>query len=530
MKNLSFAHVGAIRPVQSVSTFYLSLYITALVSIALLLIGPQAVAQTFPTSFTSVQIASGIDPVAMDVALDGRIFLTEKSGRIRVVKNDVLLATPFVTIPNVDNAGERGLLGIALDPNFSSNNFVYVYYTYRATGSTVSNNRVSRFTANGDVAVSGSELILLNIDALSSASNHNGGSLVFKDGKLLITVGDNASGANAQLFTTPKGKILRLNPDGSIPSDNPYYGSTTGINRAIWTLGLRNPFNIAIQPGTGTVFINDVGEGTYEEINEGIAGKNYGWPGIEGVRTTQTPPANYQDPFYAYSHSSGCSITAGEFYNPSVAQFPVEYSGKYFFADYCGNWIRTIDPVTKAVATFATGLSSPVGIKTGRNGSLYVIARGGGGVLLKVSYTIPLPDLTPILYIRPTVQYGTTPFNVVVDVAELNSVATSGSFAVKVNKDAKFSLTFPTGATTVDGRSVQNSAWSFNASDPNYYVLSSSQSIVAGGRLSFGLIGTLSPSVTTGMIAVSCTLQPATMVENKLTNNIDVEKIEYFQQ
>ncbi|GAB2588390.1 hypothetical protein GCM10027190_41630 [Spirosoma areae] len=369
-------------------------------SVALLLTGHRTAAQTFPANFASVQIATGLDPVGLDSAPDGRIFITEKSGKVRIVKNGALLPTPFVTIPNVDNVNERGLQGIVLDPNFNANNFVYVYYTYKAPGGSVSNNRVSRFTASGDVALAGSEVVLLNIDPLSSAGNHNGGSMAFKDGKLLITVGENANGANSQSFTTLKGKILRLNPDGSIPTDNPYYSSTTGNNRSIWALGLRNPFRIAVQPGTGIIVINDVGQSSYEEINQGLAGKNYGWPGIEGFRTTQTPPANYQDPAYAYNHSSGCSITAGEFYNPPTAQFPAQYVGKYFFADYCGGWIKTIDPVTKSLATFATGLNRPVAIRTGQDGSMYILARagiGGGsdadntssnnGILLKVTYT-----------------------------------------------------------------------------------------------------------------------------------------------
>ena len=376
----------------------------------ILLAGQRTVAQTFPANFAGVQIATGLDPVGMDIAPDGRVFLTQKNGVIKIVKNGALLPTPFVTIPNVDNQNERGLLGIVLDPNFSSNNFVYVYYTYKPSGSSVSNNRVSRFTANGDVALSGSEFVLLNIDPLSSAGNHNGGSLAFSGGKLLISVGDNANGANAQSFSTLKGKILRLNPDGSIPADNPYYGSTTGNNQAIWALGLRNPFQMAVS-GTGTIFINDVGQSTYEEINQGTAGKNYGWPGIEGLRTNQTPPANYQDPFYAYSHGLGCSITAGEFYTPTTAQFPASYVGQYFFADYCGGWIRTIDPVTKAVASFATGLNRPIALKTGPDGSLYFIARGGigggsnadntssnGGVLWRVRYT---GNGLPVVAVQP---------------------------------------------------------------------------------------------------------------------------------
>lgn len=413
MKTSFTTGTALVRPVWSFSSSYLSLlHVLTVISVLLLFTGQRTVGQTFPANFAGVQLATGLDPVGMDIAPDGRIFVTEKSGKVRVVKNGALLTTPFVTIPNVDNYNERGLLGMVLDPNFSSNNFVYVYYTYKAPGGSVSNNRVSRFTANGDVALSGSEFVLLNIDPLSSAGNHNGGSLAFKDGKLLITVGENANGANAQSFTTLKGKILRLNPDGSIPTDNPYYGSTTGSNRAIWALGLRNPFNIAVQAGTGTIFINDVGQSTYEEINEGIAGKNYGWPGIEGVKTNQTPPANYQDPLYTYNHGSGCSITAGEFYNPSTAQFPAQYVGKYFFSDYCGGWIRTIDPATKAVTTFATGLNRPLAIKTGPDGNLYFIARGGigggsdadntssnGGVLWKITYT---GNGMPVVAVQPS--------------------------------------------------------------------------------------------------------------------------------
>lgn len=373
--------------------------------------GQRTSAQTFPANFAGVQLTTGLDPVGIDIAPDGRIFLTEKRGQVKVIKDGALLPAPFVSIPNVDNYNERGLQGIVLDPNFSSNSFVYVYYTYKAPGGSVSNNRVSRFTANGDVAQRGSEFVLLDIDPLSSAGNHNGGSLAFSGGKLLITVGENADGANAQSFTTLKGKILRLNPDGSIPTDNPYYGSTTGNNRAIWALGLRNPFRIAVQPGTGTIFINDVGQSTYEEINAGVAGKNYGWPGIEGVKTGQTPPATYQDPFYAYDHSSGCSITAGDFYNPSTVQFPSAYVGQYFFADYCGGWIKTIDPATKAVAPFATGLNRPLAVKTGPDGSLYFIARGGigggsdadntssnGGVLWRVRYT---GNGLPVVAVQP---------------------------------------------------------------------------------------------------------------------------------
>jgi len=369
-------------------------------------------AQSFPVNFAGIQVATGLDPVGIDVAPDGRVFLAEKNGKIRIIKNGALLSTPFITIPNVDNWNERGLLKVIVDPDFNTNKFIYAYYTYKAPGGSVSNNRVSRFTANGDVAVAGSELVLIDIDPLGSVGWHNGGGLGIKGGKLYISVGENTVSSNSQSFTTLKGKVLRINTDGSIPTDNPFYNTTTGKNRAIWALGFRNPFRLAVQPGTGKIFINDVGGGNWEEVNEGTAGKNYGWPGIEGVRTNQTPPSNYQDPFYAYNHGSGCSITAGQFYNPTAANFPSSYVGKYFFGDYCNGWIKTLDPVTKAVADFATNINRPLDVAVANDGTLYFIARGGlgggsddantsstNGVVWKVNYTgngVPVVAVNPV--------------------------------------------------------------------------------------------------------------------------------------
>src|SRR5204863_5085214 len=125
---------------------------------------------------------------------------------------------------------------------------------------------------------------------------------------------------------------------GTIPTDNPFFGTATGTNRAIWALGLRNPFTFAVQPGTGRIFINDVGQNTFEEINDGIAGSNYGWPNSEGLRQpgdTATSIGTYRDPLFVYDHNigpnGGCAITGGTFYNPSTAQFPGGYVGDYFF-------------------------------------------------------------------------------------------------------------------------------------------------------------------------------------------------------
>ena len=278
-----------------------------------------AQAATLPANFTETAIPGLSSPTAMAIAPDGRIFVCQQGGALRVIKNGALLPQPFMTL-TVDPAGERGLLGIAFDPNFSSNSFLYVYYTVPFEPR---HNRVSRFTANGDVVVPGSETILLELNNLTLASNHNGGAIHFgPDGKLYIATGENATTSNSQTLANMLGKILRINSNGTIPSDNPFFNQATGNNRSIWALGLRNPFTFAFQPGTGRMFINDVGQSAWEEINDGIAGSNYGWPNSEGPTTNPS----FRSPLFAYNHgngpTTGCAITGGTFYNPPVTQFP----------------------------------------------------------------------------------------------------------------------------------------------------------------------------------------------------------------
>lgn len=343
-------------------------------------------AATLPTGFTEAQFGSNVaSPTAMAFAPDGRLFVCQQTGQLRVIKNGALLPTPFVSL-SVDSSGERGLLGIAFDPNFTSNQFVYVYYT---TNVAPIHNRISRFTANGDVAVAGSEAILVNLDNLSGATNHNGGAIHFgPDGKLYAGVGENANSANAQTLANRLGKILRYNSDGSIPTDNPFFNTATGDNRAIWTLGLRNPFTFGFQPGTGRMFINDVGQSAWEEINDGIAGSNYGWPNCEGFCTPAN--ANFRDPVFQYGHNpasitTGCAIVGAAFYNPPVNQFPAAYLGKYFFADLCSGCIRVFDPSTATASGFATSISTPVDLQVGPDGCLYYLAQGNGGQVFRVS-------------------------------------------------------------------------------------------------------------------------------------------------
>jgi len=242
-------------------------------------------------------------------------------------------------------------------------------------------NRVSRFIASGDVAAPGSEVVILDLENLSSATNHNGGAIHFgPDGKLYVAVGDNANGANAPSLASRLGKILRINADGSIPSDNPFYNVASGVNRAIWAIGLRNPFTFAFHARSGVMMINDVGASSWEEVNDGVRGGNYGWPDTEGYTTN---PA-YVSPRYAYAHggtaTTGCAVTGGTFYDPDAVTFPAEYSGAYFFADFCTGWIRRLDRLSNTVSAFATGISQPVDLQVSRDGQLYYLANGSGAV------------------------------------------------------------------------------------------------------------------------------------------------------
>ena len=366
----------------------------------------QANATTFLNNFTETIVANGLaSPTAMEFAPDGRLFVAEQGGRLRVIKNNALLPTPFVTL-TVNASGERGLLGIAFDPAFASNQFVYVYYT--ATTPTI-HNRVSRFTANGDVAVAGSEVVLLELETLG-ATNHNGGAIHFgPDGKLYVAVGENAVSTNAQTLTNRLGKMLRINANGTIPADNPF-PTAIGVNRAIWAIGLRNPYTFAFQRSSGRLFINDVGELTWEEINDGIAGANYGWPVTEGNTTDQ----RFKAPTYTYDHSIGCAITGGAFYNPVTNQYPAQYAGSYFYADYCGGWIANRD-VSGNITGFAMDIVSPVDLKVGDDGSLYYLARGGSsttGIVGRVAFGAAAPSITMQPADQSAAPGGSATFNV----------------------------------------------------------------------------------------------------------------------
>lgn len=360
-----------------------------------------------PEGFVEEQVATNLNPTTMALAPDGRIFIAEKNGAIRIVRDDVLLTAPFLSV-EVDDYNERGLCGITFHPEFEQNNLVYLFYTVPGGNY----NRITRVTANGDFAVPGSEEIILELDPLSGTI-HNGGAMHFgSDGKLYIATGDGSLPDNAQALDNLLGKILRINEDGSIPADNPFYNQTTGVYRSIYAVGFRNPFTLAIQPGSGRFFVNDVGSEFYEEVNAVVAGGNYGWSFIEGIRTFETEPPNYQDPVYAYGHDAGCAIMGAAFYNPLTATFPEEYHGKYFFGDYCDGYIKVLNPDNGEVeSVFASGINRPINMVFAPNGDMYYLERagmGGGsqqdntstadGALWRVRYT---GSGAPVISVQP---------------------------------------------------------------------------------------------------------------------------------
>lgn len=348
--------------------------------------------RTQPAGFTrNATYVAGLSlatAFAQAPAPDGRLFVSQQGGAMRVVDgNGTLLTTPFMTL-TVDSNGERGLLGVAFHPDFgNTNNFVYAYYTVPgAAPGSPSHNRISRFTANGDVVLAASELPLVDLPDLSGATNHNGGGIHFgADGKLYVSVGDNASGANSQNLATPLGKLLRFNDDGTIPGDNPFFATQTGLARAIWTYGLRNPFTFAVQPGTGRIHINDVGEVTWEEINLGVAGANYGWPGSEGPDNVA---GNITGPLFTYKHSAaapagsgpggfftGCAIIGGAFY-PDSGPFPAAYRGSYFFTDLCTAFVARLDLANdNAAYAFGAVPGNPRGMLVANDGALLVLTQ-----------------------------------------------------------------------------------------------------------------------------------------------------------
>ena len=358
-----------------------------------------------PGTFVDTEFEDGLDgPTSMAFAPDGRLFVAEKSGELRVIKNGVLQSAPFLIVP-VSTTGERGLIGVAIDPNFQTNKFVYIQYT---TNTTPIHNKVSRFTAstsNPDVAATGSETTIIDLDNLDG-SYHNAGAIQFgTDGKLYVAAGDNGHSSDAQSVSNRLGKILRINADGTIPTDNPFF-NTSGAKKEVWAYGLRNPFTFGFKPGTSTMYINDVGQDTWEEINKGASGANFGWPTCEGSCSN----SGFTNPIYAYQHPAGDgrSVAGGAFYEAS--QFPSAYRGNYYFGDYVGNFIKRVTP-TNQVIDFLANTETPVDIDVGPDGSLYYLSYQDGSVH-KVQYVTTGGNSFPTAVASANPTTGVSPLTV----------------------------------------------------------------------------------------------------------------------
>jgi glucose/arabinose dehydrogenase len=343
----------------------------------------RALLSALPPGFQETVFAQGFDtPTAQAFAPDGRLFVTEKAGNVRVVKPDgTLLPTPFLSL-SPETTQDRGLVGLALDPKFNSNGYVYLWWTKSDAGGT--RNRLSRFTrsaANPNVADPDSELVL--IESPHTTNVHTGGAMGFgADGMFYLGVGDGGVAAAAQDLNDLRGKVLRLNvadPAHLVPSDNPFVGQS-GKRPEIWAYGFRNPFSGAMKPWTNLFFVNDVGEEQWEEVNKVQRGGNFGWPVVEGKTTTP----GFVNPVYSYAHTglptSSAAITGGVFY--SGTQFPAEYRGDYFFGDYINRFTRRLDTGgtgTNAPSDFGADTDAALDYDVGPDGSLYYLSAFGFG-------------------------------------------------------------------------------------------------------------------------------------------------------
>ena len=398
-----------------------------------------ASAATVPALFTETRIGENFKQAThMVIAPDGRIFVAEQAGVVRVVKNDVVLSAPFVTIPpaDIDASGSRGLMGITVSPSFATDRYVYLAYTRKSP----LNNRIIRVrasTANPDVAETsgGAPVISASFDlSPQGGSAHNSMAMRFSNGLLYISTGDNGTPANAQNVDHSAGKILRMNLDLTPATGNPYAAVSSANNwkKRLWARGMRNPWTMAVHPTSGLLYVSDVGsfEGTggtpntdgvpREEINHVLntasrtSELDYGWPNTEGaganiIHTYRNAPGEDVVP-------SDCAVVGGSFYAPnttafpSTPKFPTSYNGAYFFGDHCAGTIKYLPAAQQAPqtlngnppansartpTTFATNvIVGMVQLEASPNGALYYLTRAivrprdpnVNGILIKVAY------------------------------------------------------------------------------------------------------------------------------------------------
>ena len=323
---------------------------------------------------------------------DGRLFVAEKGGRIRIVRDGALLPQPFLDLSaRVSTGGEQGLLGLAFDPEYAANGRFVVNYTDPAGDTRIAAFAVS---ADPDVADPGSERLVLGVD--QPFANHNGGQLAFgPDGFLYIGLGDGGDRGdpmeNAQTLTTLLGKLLRIDLDAGvpygIPPDNPF-AAVAAARAEIWSYGLRNPWRFSFDRLTGDLYVGDVGQNELEEIDVSPAsggqgrGANYGWDIMEADTCFEPPsgcdPAGLVPPAVRYDHRDGCSVTGGYVYRGSAIP---ALEGTYFYSDFCAGWVRSFRFANGAAAEQREWPALEAGNVTSfgqdDRGELYILTSGG---------------------------------------------------------------------------------------------------------------------------------------------------------
>jgi glucose/arabinose dehydrogenase len=352
-----------------------------------------------PSALRVETVATGLaSPVFLTApANDQRLFVVEQAGRIRIIQNGQLAETSFLDIrARVGSGGERGLLSMAFHPNYATNGFFFVNFTDLA-----GNTRVERFTVtvgSPNVANAASAKLIIGID--QPFTNHNGGQLQFgPDGKLYIGMGDGGSGGDplnhGQDRTTLLGDLLRIDIDAgdpyAIPADNPY-ATSAQFRREIWAYGLRNPWRFSFDRTDGVIYIADVGQNLFEEVNAvpaAQAGVNYGWRIMEAAHCYPTgsncTTTGLQQPVHEYSHNDGCSVTGGYVYRGSRIPGIV---GHYFYSDFCTGFLKSFKLVNGSATdhrTWSIGdIGSVMSFGQDASGELYMLTSNG-----RVSRIIP---------------------------------------------------------------------------------------------------------------------------------------------
>ena len=325
------------------------------------------------------------EATAMVHAADGRIFVAERSGNVKVFQNGTV--STVYTVATV-TASEQGLLGITLHPDFATNGKCYLFYT--KADMTVHYLDIIVITPANSVS---SVTHVMEFDPILNGF-HNGGALLFKDGLLYVAIGESNVSAQAVLLDTYRGKILRLTENGDPAPGNPYYNEAGASRqkRSIWAIGMRNPWKMSLDPISGKIFVVNVG-GDYEEINDVTnpdPSKNYNYGWDQNGRSGPQQAANTILPVFAYPHANwGCAITSGVFFNPAATNYPAEYHNRFFFSDWCSDWFRSVDatnPGNGYTEFSATGFGSILGTSVGIDGNIYYIRYNTTGSLWRIEY------------------------------------------------------------------------------------------------------------------------------------------------